>query len=51
MCADVRSGIYVEALNVSHQVSLVVEILLAYTTAPNLGPRGISLEEALLIDV
>jgi len=51
MCTNIRSCIYMKTLNVSHQVPLVIEILLANTTAPELGSRVVSLVEALLLYV
>ena len=51
MTACIGRGLYVETLYVSHQVSLVVEILLTNSTAPYLGPCRVSLVEALLLDI
>ena len=49
--AQIWRSFYMLALNVSHQVSLLVDELVAHSTAPVLGPWSVHLAHTLLIDV
>jgi hypothetical protein len=50
--AEIWRGFYMLTLNVSHQVSFLIDVFVANTTTPVLCPRrGVYLTDTLLLDV